>query len=672
MLRALAVLLLLVPQDPDPRSLALLDAVERAHRELGDPADVRFAAAKLGNDRARILEAVKALGWEPYAGVLRDAAGTLAAGSGNSIDRALLLRALLEAGGEKTQLVRGELAPAEGAKLLAAWRARAAAPAVAVRPADLGLDPAAFEAHAAARKAERDGLVEEILDAARPEAARLGVLLGAREARPIEAPKEHLWVQVMERGKWIDLDPSPVAVAAAAPKPVAVKDLAPLRRSLLFRLLLDRKSGGKAETVKLLETPFEASSVLVKGVDFLLGPDAKERPAAEKLEAADPKAKLAMLKAVKVWRAGLVADGKQYGARPFDLQGNVYEVDAGGVAGAAGAIGKAAGGLFGRAFGGEEAPSFTFERLSLELAIREPGAPERVHRRVLLAAGEPWLPVARISFLINGAPPAPGEAGRRTIAALARNAPAFRKALRGDVKGAQPDPRSDPPGRLLRFAELRRLVFDRLAEGGAWSQDRVGVVAETTRLLEAEGAGRVRRSIDVFENPVRFAGPEGAARARAAGVADTALEAALMSRSAPGETAPTAWARFERARLTGAKEELVEEGGRLLVRSSPDAWWEIDPATGGCVGRVAGGGGQAALEYAWETGGQICTAADLVSLWGLVPDGPEAANDAASAYGTFCSLFSGTTVRDKMMDKIQQMTKDMWNQAIDALAGGPG
>jgi hypothetical protein len=660
--------LLLAPQDPDPRTLALLDAVERVQRTLGEPSDVRAAAARLGNDRAKLLDFVKGLGWEPYAGVLRDAGGTLAAGSGNSLDRALLLQALLEAGGEKARLVRGGLEAADGAALFAAWRPRAAAPAP-LPAAELGLDAAVLAKASESRRRETEALIEEVLEAARPEAARLGGLLGAREAKPIEAPVEHWWVQVEAKGAWIDLDPSPVALKPKAGTPVAPKDLAPLRRGVVFRLLLDRKSGGKPDPQKILETAFDGAALRARAVDLMLGPDAKEAPAPDKLAAMDPKAKLAALKAVKVWRAGLVVDGRQYGARPFDLQGNVYDVDAGGVAGAAAGLGRAAGGLFGGAFGGEAAPAFVFEKLTFELEVREPGLPARIHRRVLLAAGEPWLPVARISFLIDGAPLAPGERSRRALAALARNAPALRSALQGRPAGARPDSRGEPPARLLRFSSLHRAVADRIADGAAWTQDRLGVSAETSRLFESDGAGRVRRSVDLFENPARFAGADGSARSRTLGAADTVLEAALLSRSVPGEAGPTAWARIERARLAGTKEELVEEGGRVLVRATPGAWWELDPATGALVGRVAGGGGQAALEYAWETGGQICQASDLVGLWGLVPDGPELANDAASLYGTFCSLFSGTTVRDKVMDKIQQMNKDLWKGTLDALSG---
>ncbi|HUR38774.1 MAG TPA: hypothetical protein VM222_04750, partial [Planctomycetota bacterium] len=104
-----------LPQDADFNE-RLLRVLERRHRETPDPTDPRAAAARLGYDREKIRQFVAGLGWEPYTGILRDAAGTLLAGGGNSLDRALLLQSMLEAGGEKTRLLRCDLAPAEGEK----------------------------------------------------------------------------------------------------------------------------------------------------------------------------------------------------------------------------------------------------------------------------------------------------------------------------------------------------------------------------------------------------------------------------------------------------------------------------------------------------------------------------------------------------------------------------
>ncbi|HYE97679.1 MAG TPA: hypothetical protein VEJ18_02160, partial [Planctomycetota bacterium] len=260
--RTLLVALLLAPtQEPDPRLLRLLDVLERRHREAVDPGDARAAAARLGFDRARILAFVRdAIAWEPYEGVLRDASGTLRAGSGNSLDRALLLQAMLEAGGERTRLVRGDLDEAGGRALRAAARPPGETPAADLKSlaADLGVEAAALESVVESRRREREALVAETLEAAGPEADRLGALLGAKGAgRPAAPPTRHYLLQAEEKGGWTDLDPSPVPLSPTGIVPVEAAELAALRRRLSIRLVLVRRRGEARETQPLLSTTFD-------------------------------------------------------------------------------------------------------------------------------------------------------------------------------------------------------------------------------------------------------------------------------------------------------------------------------------------------------------------------------------------------------------------------------
>lgn len=68
-------------------------------------------AASLGADPLAAYQFVRdSIALDPYDGVLRGASGTLAARAGSSWDRALLLRALLAAGGHTTRLAYGESA----------------------------------------------------------------------------------------------------------------------------------------------------------------------------------------------------------------------------------------------------------------------------------------------------------------------------------------------------------------------------------------------------------------------------------------------------------------------------------------------------------------------------------------------------------------------------------
>src|SRR5512141_621876 len=56
--------------------------------------------------------------FEPYAGIQRGARGTALAQAGNAIDQALLLAAILRAGGYEVRFVHGSLAPQNVATLL--------------------------------------------------------------------------------------------------------------------------------------------------------------------------------------------------------------------------------------------------------------------------------------------------------------------------------------------------------------------------------------------------------------------------------------------------------------------------------------------------------------------------------------------------------------------------
>src|SRR5262245_43116669 len=76
--------------------------------ELRDP--IADLAASLAYDVERIHRFMaEEIRYEPYVGVLRGAAGTLAAGAGNSADQATLLAALLSASGLRTRFATGEL-----------------------------------------------------------------------------------------------------------------------------------------------------------------------------------------------------------------------------------------------------------------------------------------------------------------------------------------------------------------------------------------------------------------------------------------------------------------------------------------------------------------------------------------------------------------------------------
>jgi hypothetical protein len=643
----------------------LLDVLVARHAREGDPSDVRSTAARLGFDRAKIAAFVREkIGFEPYYGILRDAPGTLLAGRGNPLDRALLLAALLEAGGEKTRLMLGEtneVAPGPVDLSLPPADLKALA-------AELGADEADVRAVVEEARREDERLVAEAVEAGR---ARGPALLARVElaAAPPSRPVETSWVQVWDPAKkdWEDVD----APKAGNPRPWTAAQLADQRRSLTVRLVLRRKAGDRIERLPILQVPLDAAAAAWKPIELSVSPAEGQFPNGGKLRAMAPAERVEALKKVRKFRPGLLVDGKAYGGQPFDLDGKVYEVTPDGRTGPARELGRALGGVFGGLGGEEEKPAGAIAGLDLEIAVKEPREPEQVHRRALLApAGEARaLPFLQWSLLVDGAPLRPGDRGRRELAALARNARAFRALLAGDPKGPRLNPHAEVDALLLRFVDLRRRAIVALAAGKGVVQDALGLTASSRQLFLDEAAGAVfeRRGIDLIENPAWIAGDPAATAAL--GVADTALEALLLSRRFPGSTSTSAWTLLERERLLRGEPQVLRSDARSRVRWSDAAWWSVEPGRGRVVGRVASGGGQGMVEYAWEQASNICAYTDAASVLTMSPDSPQAAKDANDLYGNFCSVIGGSTVRDQMKAKIDKMTADMWAGATQALGG---
>ncbi len=665
----------------------LLRALERRHRETPDPTDPRAAAARMGYDRERIRAFVAGLGWEPYIGILRDASGTLLAGGGNSYDRALLLQAMLEAAGEKTRLMKGDLAAPEGEKLLDSFRKRKAParPPVDLKAlaTELGVDAAGLEAAVGARRREESTLVDEIVDAAKVEAERVAPLAGPLKGRAAIAPKDYVWVQVTDPAskEWVEVDTAPVELTKGAGTPLTPGMLAAQRRSVLFRLVMHRKAGAKAEPVVLLNVPADLALAAWKPIELMLLPLHGQLPPTGKLRDLQGKARVDAFRAAKTFRAGLILDGKYYGGIPFDLSGALHDVDAGGRVGPAkalgGGVGKAFGGALG-GFGGEEpkAAESSIESLVLEVAVREPMTAERVHRRTVYASAKPEdgvqpFPCLRYSFLVDSAPLPEGERSRREVAAFVRNVPALRRLLQGQLEGTHFTQQSEISSVLLRFGDARRRALAAIGEGAAVLQDRVGICAETSQIALDDANGRVllRRGIDIMDNSARF---EDGPRTLKVGLAETALECLLVTRRWPGDVSASAWTAMERARLLGGKAEVTDQKGMKEIRWSPAAWWSIDPATGTCVGRVRSGAGQGLIETAWEEMSAACNYSDVAGLaaGAASATGHKEGDDASAFFGKACGVVGGTWARDVAADKANDLTKDLWPNTLAALGGG--
>jgi len=198
-----------------------LRAARPAGVRAADDDPVATQAAALEFDMEAVHRFVaNEIGYEPYAGVLRGAATTLAGRAGNAADKAVLLAALLDASFVEHRFVMGEL-PAAVADTLASGSVVADAVRDRVRAARNGPDEATgtltpdqqalldrlpeIDAAVTAWAATTvDSTVATIVDALA--GAGIEVPAGAQVVLPELERTRHVWVQAASGAGWVDLD----------------------------------------------------------------------------------------------------------------------------------------------------------------------------------------------------------------------------------------------------------------------------------------------------------------------------------------------------------------------------------------------------------------------------------------------------------------------------------
>ena len=164
---------------------------------------VAFATA-LGKNENRIFAFVRdEIAYEPYPGCLRGPQGTPLARAGNSVDRAALLAALMQAAGKHVRFAHGDLDEKAATQLVqSTWADRPAGKkASASAP-----DPVkkAFEAFQTARYRDFHLATEQLKKAP---LVRSELTIPSM-ADLVRTAKAHFWVQYEKEGSWIDMDPS--------------------------------------------------------------------------------------------------------------------------------------------------------------------------------------------------------------------------------------------------------------------------------------------------------------------------------------------------------------------------------------------------------------------------------------------------------------------------------
>jgi transglutaminase-like putative cysteine protease len=282
---------------PDHRS-----AIRARNQEAGTDPLIDETAFNLEYDLGKIFQFVRdEVGYDPYAGVLRGAKGTLWGLAGNSADQAMLLAALLNASMIQTRFAFGKLPDDAAEKLLASLRldegtVRARADRVLmpgvlegeIEPAELTVE----EEHLLALLTKADDRFQEIVE--RQSKEGLATVLGALDDAGITLSEpgialqdlermQHVWVQYANGPEWIDLDPSiPNAERGTVyAETTESRDQLPEEffHRISMRLVAEKVVGGAPKRGDLLA--FEATSAELVGVPITL-----MHPNADSLKAA--------------------------------------------------------------------------------------------------------------------------------------------------------------------------------------------------------------------------------------------------------------------------------------------------------------------------------------------------------------------------------------------------
>ncbi|HEX8324705.1 MAG TPA: transglutaminase domain-containing protein [Tepidisphaeraceae bacterium] len=582
----------------------LVDMGKQEIKRLADASpDAADLAAQLDYDPAKLFSYVRdQVRTEPYAGVLRGAQGALSAKTGNASDKALLLKAMLDAGGRQARLVTGTLG-ADGAKALVAQFLKAeplAGPLgelleSATQPdqfADFcrrsGLDEkqmtdviAQAEKQAAAMKAAADKQADEATAFLKAQLTANKLKIGQSAAEWADTLAKrvtaHAWVQVQdEAGKWIDLDPSfadakPGDTKAADGKPVEGE--LPGRYAVQLSLLYATNDGKEEE--RILSVPLYTDEALFRHADFMISPADKMPPASELL-AMPAEERVKLFANAEKFQAVLRHGARGFGSKVFDLKGKLFDVGGDGRVKGAGDLGGATGGMFGGLAGGGEENKNTFKSLVMEFEFQTPPNAPKIptQRRTIVTAeqikGQHIVsPVLDWEILIQ---PQLVSAGLNAGSALQSRIAALEPVLEIAKRGAAGQPSSyeellkrppEPyPQMLMQWSMFRQVDLAKsikAAPGVAPLWDAPQVVVAERRFCMNKKTGHMcdRSQIDIVHNGLtavpRNADADGAGVALRQGVYDTVTERVMLETLVPDGITASAAATLDEARVANGK-----------------------------------------------------------------------------------------------------------------------
>ena len=247
--------------------------------------DVAVLGASLKTPGAAFAFVRDRIAFEPYAGVMKGARGTLLTRGGNAIDRALLLAELLKTQGTKASIATGDLSVTQAAALIDQLSRRPSA----VEQVAASV-PAALKERRAAADARRQlvqGPESRAAAAARDADASLqalGAVLdkgGRRPAARIDAVsrvRTHYWVKAQLPSGLTDLDPT-LSNAAEGSRLVDHKQIfdpanmpAAAQQWLAMRVVGEFVESGTLKTLELARAEVAVRDIAGEAVRLVIAP----------------------------------------------------------------------------------------------------------------------------------------------------------------------------------------------------------------------------------------------------------------------------------------------------------------------------------------------------------------------------------------------------------------
>lgn len=566
--------------------------LELARQELqkpgADPSDVPAQSALLGHNVDKLFAFVRdQVAYEPYAGVLRGARGALSARSANAIDKALLLKAMLESSGYSCRIVTATLDEPSAQKLVQQFLARdpLAGPlgeylinsdspeALREFSQKTGLDEQKIAQYAAdAQKqsaefqqqadAQADTTATYLQQQVQRNHLKIGQDAQTWEKQLVDRARHHAWVQVQQKDdQWTDLDPSfadAVAGKAYAQGGEETDDLTKQRHTVTFKLKYQAVEPAEAQEILAVEV--DACDAMYEPVAFSIRP-ADTLPAASKLLEMSQADRIKLLANIKKFQAVIQAGSKQYASRVFDLEGNLYDVSADGRVEGARQMGSATGGLFGGLGGqmaggnGDKAKGPGFVALTMDVSTQGPQTPAMLQQRTLLTAEQvkgnhQVSPLMGWEVLIQPQMISPALAvygtTRHKVDALGPALEAM-KASGGDAGWLdQAVRRTLPPYptllvqmAVIRQAALARTLKDKPAGALLWDRPQITVSERRFCMSITTGHTCDQSRIDLLDNTLTLVPrnadeqPAAVERAMRQGVFDTVVESMLLRTISP-------------------------------------------------------------------------------------------------------------------------------------------